>query len=104
MDEPPIPLSTDAETAHKIGHKSARSPRLEVITRNDRRRTWTLDQKREIVAESLGPALTTTESRPQACHQQWAALHVAPAVARRTDDDPGARNAWLHARGDDARA
>jgi transposase len=61
MDEPPIAASTDAETAHKIGHKSARSPRIEVITRNDRRRTWTLDQKREIVAESLGPGLTPTE-------------------------------------------
>jgi transposase len=61
MDAPPIATSTDAETAHKIGHKTARSPRIEVITRNDRRRTWTLDQKREIVAESLGPGLTPTE-------------------------------------------
>jgi transposase len=61
MDEPPIAASADAETAHKIGHKSARSPRIEVITRNDRRRTWTLDQKREIVAESFGPGLTPTE-------------------------------------------
>jgi transposase len=61
MDEPPISASADAETAHKIGHKTARSPRIEVITRNDRRRTWTLDQKREIVAESLGPGLTPTE-------------------------------------------
>jgi transposase len=61
MDEPPIPISADAETAHKIGHESVRSPRIEVITCNDRRRSWTLDQKREIVAESLWPALTPTE-------------------------------------------
>jgi transposase-like protein len=61
MDEPPIATSADAETAHKIGRKSARSPRIEVIARNDRRRTWTLDQKREIVAKSLGPGLTPTE-------------------------------------------
>jgi transposase len=61
MDEPRIAASADAETAHKIGHKSARSPRIEVITRSDRRRTWTLDQKREIVAESFGPGLTPTE-------------------------------------------
>lgn len=61
MDEPPIAASADAETAHKIGRKSVRSPRIEVITRNDRRRTWTLDQKREIVAESFGPGLTPTE-------------------------------------------
>jgi transposase len=61
MDEPPIATSADAEIAHKIGHKSARSPRIEVITRHDRSRSWTLDQKREIVAESLGPGLTPTE-------------------------------------------
>ncbi|MGE0418693.1 MAG: transposase [Acetobacteraceae bacterium] len=61
MDEPSIAASSGAETDHKIGHKSARGPRIEVIARNDRRRTWTLDQKREIVAESLGPGLTPTE-------------------------------------------
>jgi transposase len=61
MDEIPFAPSADPKTAHKIGRKTARSPRIEVITRNDRRRTWTLDQKREIVAESLGPDLTPTE-------------------------------------------
>jgi transposase len=61
MDELPNEISADAETAHKIGHKSARSPRVEVITGKERRRAWTPEQKREIVAESLGPALTPTE-------------------------------------------
>ena len=32
-----------------------------MITGNERRHAWTLEQKREIVAESLGPALTPTE-------------------------------------------
>jgi transposase len=36
-------------------------PRVEVITRGERRRVWRLEQKREIVAESLGPDLTPTE-------------------------------------------
>jgi transposase len=36
-------------------------PRVEVITRGERRRVWTLEQKCEIVAESLGSALTPTE-------------------------------------------
>ena len=61
MDDPAVTVSADAESAPKIGHKTGRSPRIEVITRSDRRRTWTLEQKREIVAESLGPALTPTE-------------------------------------------
>lgn len=34
---------------------------IEVITRGERRRAWTPDQKREIVMESLGPELTPTE-------------------------------------------
>jgi transposase len=57
----PPPSAPGTEDAHTIGHKSARSPRIEVITRGERRRTWTLEQKREIVAESLGPELTPTE-------------------------------------------
>ena len=49
------------ESAHTTGRKSARSQRVEIITRGERRRVWTLEQKREIVAESLGPELTPTE-------------------------------------------
>jgi len=57
----PIPPDPDAEDAHKIGHKSTRSPRIDVIPRGGRRRSWTLEQKREVVLESLGPELTPTE-------------------------------------------
>lgn len=49
------------ESAHTTTRKSARSPRVEIITRGERRRTWTLREKQEIVAESLGPDLTPTE-------------------------------------------
>src|ERR671933_1157275 len=56
-----IPPDPDAEGAHKTNHKSARSPRIDVIPRGERRRVWTPEQKREIVMESLGPALTPTE-------------------------------------------
>jgi transposase len=55
------PSAPATEDAHTIGHKSARRPRIEVITRGERRRTWTPEQKREIVAESLGPDLAPTE-------------------------------------------
>jgi transposase len=57
----PVPSDPDAEDAHRTGHKSARSPRIDVIPRGERRRSWTPEQKREIVLESLGPALTPTE-------------------------------------------
>lgn len=49
------------ESAHTSGRKSARSQRMEIITRGERRRSWTLEQKSEIVAESLGSELTPTE-------------------------------------------
>src|SRR5580658_1786098 len=49
------------ESAHTTGRKSARNRPIEIITRGERRRSWTREQKREIVAESLGPGLTPTE-------------------------------------------
>jgi transposase len=49
------------QSAPTTGRKSARSARVEIITRGERRRSWTVGQKREIVAESFGPDLTPTE-------------------------------------------
>ena len=57
LDAEPDPV----EDARTIGRKGARLPRIEVITRGERRRVWTLAQKREIVAESLGSMRTPTE-------------------------------------------
>ena len=51
----------DDPSAHTTNRMSGRSGRVEVLTRADRRRSWTLEQKREIVSESLGPELTPTE-------------------------------------------
>jgi transposase len=51
----------NAEGAPTTGRRSARSARVEVITRGERRRVWTPEQKCEIVAESLGSELTPTE-------------------------------------------
>src|SRR3712207_7258971 len=53
------------ESAHTTGRKSARSRQVEIITRGERRRSWTPEQKREIVAESLGPELSLTEVRSE---------------------------------------
>jgi transposase len=61
MDTLPPEMACEAEDARTIGRRSARSQRIEVVTRAERRRSWTAAQKREIVGESLGPELTPTE-------------------------------------------
>ena len=60
MDESQYLPAID-ESARTTNHRSARTPRVEVITRGERRRSWMAEQKSEIVAESLGPELTPTE-------------------------------------------
>jgi len=60
MDATLLPAQ-EAEDAHKIDRKSVRRPRVELITRGERRRRWSIEQKQEIVAESLGSDTTPTE-------------------------------------------
>jgi transposase len=60
MDDEYPPPNID-RSALTTGRKSARGARVEVITRGERRRSWTAEQKLQIVAESLGPELTPTE-------------------------------------------
>jgi transposase len=57
----PADRTDPIEDAPTTWRTSARSTPVELITRGERRRVWTEEQKREIVAESLGPALTPTE-------------------------------------------
>lgn len=47
--------------AHTEDRMSAGSGRIELITRGERRRAWTVDQKREITMESLAPGTVTAE-------------------------------------------
>jgi transposase len=60
MEEPLDVPSIDA-SAHTTSRKSARNLHVEIITRGERRRSWSAEQKDQIVAESLGPDLTPTE-------------------------------------------
>jgi transposase len=60
MEEAPNGSGLD-ESARTTGRMSARKTRMEVITRGERRRMWTVEQKREIVAESLEPGQSATE-------------------------------------------
>ena len=48
----------EIESAHRTDRMSARSQRIEVITRGERRRRWSVEQKREIAAESLEPNIS----------------------------------------------
>jgi transposase len=61
MDVMSPDLVAEAESARTSDHRSTRKARVEVLTRAEPRRSWTADQKRQIVAESLGPDLTATE-------------------------------------------
>jgi len=64
---------------------------MEIITRGERRRRWTVEQKGEIVAESYGPELTPTEvarkhgiSSGQLYRWRRELLGLPVAVVRRT--------------------
>jgi transposase len=52
-------IETDTST-HTTARMSARPQRIEVITRGERRRRWSLEQKQSIVAESLTANTTIT--------------------------------------------
>jgi hypothetical protein len=42
MDMPELPVIETKDT-HKIGRKSARRPRVELLTRSERRRRWSIE-------------------------------------------------------------
>jgi transposase len=46
------------ESTHMSAHTSARTQRIEVITRGERRRRWSAEEKQAIVAESLEPRVS----------------------------------------------
>jgi len=58
-------------SGHKGSHMTTPPRRIEVITGGERRRRWSIEEKREIVAESLGPdvrpsEITASTASPQA--------------------------------------
>jgi transposase len=70
---------TEADTSTRTSdRKRARPQRIEVITRGERRRRWSLEEKQAIVAESLAPNASLT------------------AVARRHEIGTGLLYAWRH--------
>jgi transposase len=55
MDDEAAEQIADARTTDRM---SVRSQRIEVITRGERRRRWSVEQKRDIAAESLEPGVS----------------------------------------------
>jgi transposase-like protein len=49
-------------SGHKASHMTAPMQRIEVITRGGRRRRWSIEEKREIIAESLGTGFGRAKS------------------------------------------
>src|SRR5579859_7325733 len=53
-----VELGAEVESAHTTDRMSALNQRIELITRGERRRRWSVEQKREIAAESLEPGIS----------------------------------------------
>jgi transposase len=65
-------------SSHKSGHMTARTQRIELITRGERRRRWSIEEKREIVAEATGRQ--TERDHSKARYHFGTALRLASAT------------------------
>lgn len=54
-------IEAESASAHTRSRRSARSEVVEVITRGERRRAWSTDQKRLIVTEAMQPGAMPAE-------------------------------------------
>jgi transposase len=54
-------LDVEAESACRSARTSGRRPSIELITRGEPRRRWSVEQKQSIAAESLAPGASPTE-------------------------------------------
>jgi transposase len=72
-------VPAEPESAHTSSRKSARNSRIELITRGERRRRWTVEQKQTIAAQSLAPGASP------------------PEVARQYGISSGQLYTWRHA-------
>jgi transposase len=60
-DRATIEQAEGLRSGHTTTRTSTRTQRVEVITRGERRRRWSIEEKREIVAESLQPGMGPSE-------------------------------------------
>ena len=78
MTDPNGTISNEATSTHTSDRMSARTQRIEVITRGERRRRWSAEQKQAIVLESLSSRIPLT------------------AVARKHGIGTGLLYSWRH--------
>ena len=60
-DQSTIEHADGLTSGHMTTRTSTHTQRVEVITRGERRRRWSIEEKREIVAESLQPGVGPSE-------------------------------------------
>jgi transposase len=60
-DQAAIDQAEDVRSGRTTTRTSTRRQRVELITRGERRRRWSIEEKREIVAESLAPGVGPSE-------------------------------------------
>ena len=81
MDDDPGGPVSEAESAHTTDRMSARNQRIELITRGERRRRWSVEQKREIAAESLEAGISPITVASVQRHQElppWRHQELTP--------------------------
>ena len=78
MTDPNGTILDDATSTHTSDRMSARTQRIEVITRGERRRRWSVEQKQAIVSESVSANIPLT------------------AVARKHGIGTGLLYSWRH--------
>lgn len=59
--QPKLEQDDRVRSGNKTGHMTAPTQRIELITRGERRRRWSIEEKRAIVAESLEPGIRPAE-------------------------------------------
>jgi transposase len=59
--QPKLEQDDRVRSGDKTGHMTAPTQRIELITRGERRRRWSIEEKRAIVAESLEPGIRPAE-------------------------------------------
>lgn len=89
-----LEAEVDSEDAPTTDRMSRRGQRIEVITRGERRRSWTAEQKWEIAAESLDPgtsAITVARKHGISTGQlyTWRQQLLRNAVGTAANASPG---------------